>query len=101
MADAAFNPVFDQKEFDKLKKQTIEAIKSNGKSVAAIAGQVNRALSYGKEHPYGEMTTEKTVKNITLEDVKNLYNKTYKPNNAYLVVIGDINFKDVKKQVKK
>ena len=101
MADAAFNPVFDQKEFDKLKKQTIEAIKSNGKSVAAIAGQVNRALSYGKEHPYGEMTTEKTVKNVTLEDVKNLYNKTFKPNNAYLVVIGDVNYKDVKKQVKK
>lgn len=101
MADAAFNPVFDQKEFDKLKKQTIEAIKSSGKSVAAIAGQVNRALSYGKDHPFGEMTTEKTVKNITLEDVKNLYSKTFKPNNAYLVVIGDVNYKDVKKQVKK
>ena len=36
---------------------------------------------------------------ITLEDVKNLYNKTYKPNNAYLVVIGDINFKDVKNKI--
>jgi len=101
MADAAFNPVFDQNEFDKQMKQTLDAIKSNEKSVAAIARQVDRALTYGKNHPYGEMTTEKTVKNITLEDVKNLYNKTYKPNNAYLVVIGDINFKDVKKQVKK
>jgi zinc protease len=101
MADAAFNPVFDQKEFDKQMKQTLDGIKSNEKSVAAIARQVDRALTYGKDHPYGEMTTEKTVKNITLQDVKNLYNKTFKPNNAYLVVIGDVAFKDVKKQVTK
>ncbi|WP_299672162.1 pitrilysin family protein [uncultured Polaribacter sp.] len=99
MADAAFNPVFAQEEFDKQMKQSEDGIKANQKSVAAIAGQVDRALTYGKEHPYGEFTTLETLKNITLQDVKNLYTKTFKPNNAYLVIIGDVNFKDVKKQV--
>ena len=99
MADAAFNPVFAQEEFDKQMKQSEDGIKSSQKSVAAIAGQVDRALTYGKNHPYGEFTTLETLKNITLQDVKDLYSKTFKPNNGYLVVIGDVKFDDVKKQV--
>ena len=99
MADAAFNPVFTQEEFDKQMKQTLDNIKSSQKSVAAIAGRVDRALTYGKDHPFGEMTTEETLKNITLQDVKDLYGKIFKPNNAYLVVLGDVDYKTVKKQI--
>ena len=99
MADAAFNPVFSQEEFDKQKKQALDAIKNSENSVAAIAGRVDRLLTYGKEHPYGEFTSEATLNNITLQDVKDHYNKVFKPNNAYLVVIGDVDFKTVKKQI--
>ncbi|MDE0535694.1 M16 family metallopeptidase [Tenacibaculum sp. L6] len=99
MADAAFNPVFTQEEFDKQMKQALDGIKSNENNVAAIAGRVESALIYGKNHPYGEFTTEETLKNVTLQDVKDLYNNTYKPNNAYLIIIGDITFKDAKSQV--
>ncbi len=101
MADAALNPVFTQDEFDKQLKQSLDAIKSNESSVKAIAGRVENLLTYGKDHPFGEFTTKETLENIKLEDVQKLYTTYYKPNNAYLVIIGDINFKDVKKQVKK
>lgn len=101
MADAALNPVFTKEEFDKQMQQTLDGIKSNENSVSAIAGRVDQLLTYGKNHPYGEFTSETTLKNITLDDVKNLYNKTFKPNNAYLVIIGDVQFKEVKKLVKK
>lgn len=99
MTDAAFNPVFTKEEFDKQVKQSIDNIKSNAKSVSAIAGRVERALVYGKNHPYGEFTSEETLKNVNLQDVKDLYAKTYKPNNAYLVIIGDVEFKKVKSLV--
>ncbi|CAM1345804.1 M16 family metallopeptidase [Tenacibaculum crassostreae] len=99
MADAAFNPVFTQEEFDKQMKQTLDGIKNSEKSVAAIANRVQNALTYGKNHPYGEFTSEATLKNVTLEDVKNLYNKTYKPNNAYLIIIGDVTLNEIKPQV--
>tara|TARA_R110002126_G_scaffold97803_1_gene227556 strand:- start:16085 stop:18139 length:2055 start_codon:yes stop_codon:yes gene_type:complete len=99
MADAAFNPVFTQEEFDKQMKQALDGIKNSESSVSAIAGRVNRLLTYGKNHPYGEFTSEKTLKNITLQDVKDYYGKVFKPNNAYLVVIGDVDFKTVKKQI--
>ncbi|MGG6229795.1 M16 family metallopeptidase [Tenacibaculum sp. SDUM215027] len=100
MADAAFNPVFTQEEFDKQMTQSLDGIKNSAKSVKAIASRVENALTYGKNHPFGEFTTEETLKNVTLQDVKDLYNKTYKPNNAYLIIIGDVNFDQIKSQVK-
>ncbi len=99
MADAAFNPVFTQEEFDKQMKQALDRIKSSENSVAAIASRVQSALTYGKNHPYGEFVSEETLQNITLQDVKDLYNKTYKPNNAYLIIIGDVAFNEIKPQV--
>ncbi|QOD60131.1 insulinase family protein [Polaribacter haliotis] len=101
MADAAFNPVFDQAEFDKQMKQSLEGIKSNENSVAAIASRVDQVLTYGKNHPYAEFTSEETLKNITLQDVKDLYAQKFKPNNAYLAIVGDVDFKTIKNQITK
>jgi len=101
MADAALHPKFTQEEFDKNKNQMIDGIKSESKSVKAISNRLRKAIGYGKDHPYGEFTTEKTLNNITLSDVKKHYNTTYLPNNAYLVIVGDITLKEAKKLTKK
>ena len=101
MADAALNPVFTQEEFDKERNKLMDGIKSNEKSVAAIAGRVQNVVLYGKNHAYGEFVSQETAQKVNLEDVTNFYNTYYKPNNAYLVIVGDVNFKDVKKLVTK
>ncbi len=100
MADGVKNSVFTQEEFDKEVKVTLDNIKSGEKSVTGAARRVEDVLTYGKNHPFGEFTTKETVGNITLEDVKNRYETYYKPNNAYLIIIGDINPKKIKKLVK-
>ncbi|MHB1147592.1 MAG: M16 family metallopeptidase [Lutibacter sp.] len=100
-ADAVQNPLFTQEEFEKEKAKLLENIKSGENSVANIAGKAQNALVYGKNHPYGEFETETTAKNVALADVQNFYAAYFKPNNAYLVIVGDVNFKDVKKQVTK
>ncbi len=101
MADAALHPKFTQEEFDKSIKQALDGIKSGEKSVANIANRVRKAIGYGKNHPYGEFTTKESIKSLTLKDVENLYAKSFKPNKAYLVVVGDVTPKQVKKLVKK
>lgn len=101
MADAAQNPIFTQEEFDKEVSKLLDGIKSGEKSVQNIANRVQYALAYGKDHPYGEFTSKETVENVSLADVQNFYNSYFKPNNAYLVIVGDVNFKEVKKLVKK
>ncbi|RIA11018.1 putative Zn-dependent peptidase [Flavobacteriaceae bacterium MAR_2010_72] len=101
MADAAINPLLTEEEFEKEKVKLIENLKSNEKSVDAVAGRVGRALSYGTNHPYGEFTSEATVKNVTYADVLAFYDKYFNPNNAYLVVVGDVKFETVKQQIEK
>ena len=101
MADGALNPNFTQSEFDKEKDKLIEGLKTQEKSVAAVAGRVQNVLAFGKDHPSGEYLIEETIKNVTLSDVENNYHTYFVPENAYLIIIGDVKFKDTKKAVEK
>jgi predicted Zn-dependent peptidase len=101
MADGALNPLFDKAEFEKEKEKIIEGLKADEKSVSAIARRVENVLVFGKEHYKGEYTSEETLKNVTFEDVVLNYNTYFVPANAYLVIVGDVNFKEVKKEVEK
>ena len=101
MADGALNPNFTQEEFDKEKDKLIEGLKTQEKSVAAVAGRVQNVLAFGKNHPYGEFLSEETIKNVTLTDVENNYHTNFVPENAYLIIIGDVKFKETKKAVEK
>jgi predicted Zn-dependent peptidase len=101
MADGALNPNFTQEEFDKEKDKLLENLKTQEKSVAAVAGRVQNVLAFGKDHPSGEYLSEETIKNVTLADVENNYNTYFVPENAYLVIIGDVKFKETKKAVEK
>jgi len=99
MADAVINPLLSEEEFNKEKDKLIEALKADKKSLDAIASRVGSALSYGKNHAYGEFITEETLNNITFEDVLEYHEKYFKPNNSYLVVIGDVNYKEIKSMI--
>jgi len=99
MADAVINPLLSEEEFNKEKDKLIEGLKADKKSLDAIAGRVGRALSYGKGHAYGEFITEETLNNTTFEDVLEYHKKYFKPNNSYLVIIGDVNYKEIKSMI--
>jgi len=101
MADGALSPNFTQEEFDKEKEKLIEGLKTQEKSVPAVAGRVENVLVYGKSNPSGEYLTEQTINNVSLSDVKINYSTYFVPEKAYLVVIGDVKFKDTKKLVEK
>ncbi|HIG89671.1 MAG TPA: insulinase family protein, partial [Flavobacteriaceae bacterium] len=99
MADAVINPLLSEEEFNKEKNKLIEGLKVDKKSLDAISGRVGGALSYGKNHAYGEFITEETLNNITFEDILEYHKKYFKPNNSYLVVIGDVDYKEIKSMI--
>jgi zinc protease len=101
LAEGALYPKFTQEEFDKDKAKIIEGLKANEKSAEAISGRVVDVLAFGKNHPAGEFVTEETLKNVTLADVQSNYATYFVPENAYLVIIGDIKFKETKAAVEK
>jgi predicted Zn-dependent peptidase len=84
MTDVLYNPSFPEDELEKLRKQTLSALADQKERPSAIAANIRGVLLYGKDHPYGEISTEETVNAITIEDVKNYYNKYFTPEIAYL-----------------
>ena len=101
MADAALHPNFIQDEFDKERDIVLDGIKSSEKSVTTAARRVENLLAYGKDHPYGEFVSKESVERVSLADVDAFYKRYFLPNNAYLVIVGDVDAGDLKKQVKK
>ncbi len=101
MADATMHPLLVEAEFIKEKERLIEGLKTQEKSVDAVAARVGNALSYGVNHPYGEFISTETLNNVNFGDVSSFYEQSFNPNNAYLVVVGDVNFKKIKSQVEK
>ncbi len=99
MADAAIHPNFTEEEFEKEKQKLLTSLKGDEKDVKAIASRVQSALAYGTDHPYGEFVTEESVNNVSLVDVVQFYEDYFVPANAYLVVIGDVKYDEVKSLV--
>ncbi len=101
LSDVLLNPSFPEEEFDKLKSQMISGLKANADDPDAISGNLRGAALYGLEHPYGEVMTEATVEAITIDDCKAYFDTYFRPNIAYMVVIGDISVADAKKKLNK
>jgi zinc protease len=101
LSEVVMQPAFPEDEFDRLISQNISALASEKTDPNAMAGNVASVVKYGKNHPYGEITTEETLGNITLEDIKAHYKKYFVPNHAYMVIVGDVTQEEAKGYVEK
>ena len=90
VSDAILNPIFPEDELEKVKKQVRSGLANTPTSPGEIAGNLVSATNFGSLHPYGEVMTEETLENVSRQDLVE-YHKTYfRPNAAYLIVVGDI-----------
>jgi predicted Zn-dependent peptidase len=101
MSDVLLNPVFPQDELEKMVEQSISALAANENDANFMVDNLITSVVYGEDHPYGEVVTKETLENITRDHVVNYYNTYFKPNTAYLVIVGDITTKEAKKLTKK
>ncbi len=90
MSEVLLHPVFPQAELEKSRKQTLTALQTTRDDPGTMAENVAGVLRYGADNPYGEIVTEETVSAITRDDLVEYYNTYFRPNVAYLVVVGDI-----------
>lgn len=100
MSDVLYNPSFPVEELEKLKKQNISGIQAAKNEANSIANNINSAVIFGNKHPYGEISSEKTFENITLDKCKEYYKTYFRPNVAYLIIVGDITLKEAQSQAK-
>ena len=101
MEEKLLRPKFTQEDFDRVKKQQLEAVKAQEKQPQAIANVAYSRLLYGDSHIMSVPATgiEESVEKITLDDVKAFYAANYSPTISELVVVGDIDKKEIVSQL--
>lgn len=101
VSDITLNSDFKQEELDKIKAQTISGLAAQKEEPSVIASRVRKKLLYGTDHPYSESPTEETVANYTLDLCVDYYDKYFRPNNAYIAIVGAISKEEAEKLINK
>ena len=92
MADVVLRPTFAEKEFTRLKSDRLTALLQEADRGPALADRAFAAIVFGEDHPYGRSTsgTREEAETLTIEDAKQFWTTWYRPNNATLVIVGDV-----------
>ena len=102
-ADVVLNPAFPVKEFERLKTEQVNNIKQEKSQPISMALRVMNKLLYGEDHPYSNPFTgtgyESTVEKLTRDDILKFYDSWIKPNNATIVVTGDVEMSELKSKL--
>ncbi len=100
-ADVALHPSFPANEFERIRKSRLTdliRLKDQGPAIANLAFP---AIIYGSGHPYGAATlgTETSVKSLSVTDLQNYYQANFKPNNATLIIVGDVSPSQIEQKI--
>jgi len=103
-SDRMLSLAFGEKSLDVQRKVVCEEFKEHylNKPYGDVWHKM-RELSY-KVHPYRWMTIGKElshIENVKLDDVKNFFFKHYRPNNAIMVIAGNVTVEKVKELAEK
>ncbi|MDD5571105.1 MAG: insulinase family protein [Bacteroidales bacterium] len=101
VSDIVINANFKQEELDKIKKQAKSALEAIQNDPNALSERVSPVVIFSKKHPYGEIMTEKSVDNVTLDICTNYYKSFFRPNISYLAIVGNTTMKEIKPLIEK
>ena len=93
-SDIIMNPLFPQDELDRKKQIYLGEIMKERMEPFTSSFKVFLKALYGADHPYGQpftgTGTEKSIQAITRDDLVKYFDTYFHPNNATLVVVGDV-----------
>ncbi|MGV3709717.1 MAG: M16 family metallopeptidase, partial [Gemmatimonas sp.] len=92
MADVVLRPTFTEKEFTRIHNDRLTSLLQEQDRGPAIADRVFASIVFGDDNIYGRSAagSRETVENIVRDDVQNFWKQWYVPNNATLIVVGDL-----------
>jgi len=91
LADVVRNPVFKEEEIERLRQQYMDSLSIGMNNPGTLASWVASRVVFGAS-PYGHPVsgTPESIPSIKRADVVALHSNYYRPDNAVLVVGGDI-----------
>lgn len=100
LQDVVMRPTFPAEQLQIVQQAQLAGVKQRFQSPQALGAYHIKTLVYGENHPYSFATSERSIASITVDDLKAHHAAHMRPNNAYLVVAGDINSDEVYRKVK-
>ena len=101
-SDVIVNPTFPEAEIENVRRSALGGFLQRRSNANAISNVVYSKILYGS-HPYGRQLsgTENTIKRLTRNDLVGYYEANYRPNNAVLIVVGDVDAKTLNPKLEK
>jgi zinc protease len=100
--DVVQNPKFDDAALAKQRDQYKVGIQGEKSDGGALAQRLISQLLFPPGHPYAQpFPTDAEIDAITTADLRKFHETWYRPNNAYLVLSGNVTKADVEKLVEK
>lgn len=92
MADVVLRPTFPREELDRLRQQRLTSLLQARDDASTIAALAFSRVLYGTGHRYGTATmgTAETIRGFTVDDLRAFYAAAFRPDNATLLVVGDV-----------
>jgi zinc protease len=90
MADVVRNPSFPQAELELMKARTAQQLQAQAASPQYVNNKLFRQTLFGN-HPYARIgVTPETLPAIDRQSIVTFQQTHYRPNNATLIVVGDV-----------
>lgn len=98
LSDVVLHPTFKQEEIDRLKNQTLDGLRVALRQPGALSQFVASRALFG-DAPYGHSHTGtmESVQAIKREDIVKLYQTYYVPDNAALILSGNVTLEQGRK----
>jgi zinc protease len=102
-ADVALHPTFPQSEIERVRSERLTGIVQEKDDPFSLATRVLDAALYGPRHTYGypDSGTAESIKAISRDDVEHFWKQNYFPDDAALVVTGNIKLAALKPLLEK
>jgi zinc protease len=101
LTDMLVNSTFPADALDRIRAQRLVTLTQARAQTSAIAGRVFPRLLYGTAHPFGQNTSEESLKAITRDDVVKFHKDYFQPGRALITVVGDVNASAVQGVIEK
>lgn len=103
VADVALHPSFPEAEIKRVRSERMAALVQEKDEPFAVASRVYAAALYGPKYTYGypEIGTSDSLKAITRDDMLHFWQQNYVPNDAALIVTGNIKRAELKQLLEK
>ncbi len=101
LADAVLRPKFDAREWQRVQSLHVENLRRALDQPQVVSNWVAMRTYFGDAHPYSRSTvgTPTTVERLTLDDIRQFHQSTYRPSTAVILVAGDLTAEAAKAQL--